>query len=460
MSIRFPFLRLRAALGVVSMLVSVSGVWAAASAITVACDQASGVYASGQAAVFTVIRNNTAETAPVATVKILRNNRELVHTETVPGTEAAHAVTFTPNGDGWYVCSVTLPGEEKKPAASTGVVFNPDGYKPSMPAPADFDAFWTAQKARIAADKATPVLSVLTPEQRALETQNPDHLKKITALESQGYTCVNLEIPCVDVRPVRAYFAKPKTPAKGGHPAILYFRAAGVDGGWCRSSYVNTISLSERFNALVVDMNAHGMLNGQPQDYYTALAKGELAGYQNQGKESRETFYFLGMFLRLQRAIDFLATQPEWDGKHLICIGISQGGAQVLAAAGLDSRVSAAVATVPGMCDLTGQVAGRPNGWPGIGNGNPDDPQTKVYLNTVSYFDAVNFCARSRAETLITVGLVDTTCPAPGVITAYNQLKPAKRIITIPDRGHHALSSPARNLQAEYDAFVLAHTRN
>ncbi|MFA6961543.1 MAG: acetylxylan esterase [Opitutaceae bacterium] len=460
MNLWFPVSRFRSALTFISVLVSATGAWAAAAAINVTCDRPAGVYESGQTAVFTVIRNDTAETAPVATVKILRNNRELVHTETVTGTEAEHAVSFTPKDDGWYFCSVTLPGEEKKPAATTGVVFNPDAYTPSMPAPADFDAFWATQKARLAADKAVPVLTPLTPEQLSLETANPDPLKKITALESQGYTCVNLEIPCLDVRPVEGYFAKPKSPVKGGHPAILLFHAAGVAGGWCRASLVNTLGHAEKYNALVVDMNAHGMLNGQPQSYYDALEKGELAGYQNRGKESREQFYFLGMFLRLQRAIDFLAEQPEWDGKHLICIGISQGGAQVLAAAGLDSRVSAAVATVPGMCDFTGPVAGKPAGWPGIGNGSPADPQTKVYLNTVSYFDAVNFCARSKAETLVTVGFVDTTCSAPGVFTAYNQLKAAKRIITVPDKGHHALSSPTPELNAEYTAFVAAHTKN
>jgi cephalosporin-C deacetylase len=460
MTMRSLYSGLRQTITTISLLVAATGAWAAESALTVSCDQPTGVYVSGQPAVFTVARSSALETAPVATVKILRNNRDVVLTEVIAAGEQTHAVRFTPKADGWYVCSVTLPGEEKKPVASTGVVFNPNAYTPSMPAPADFDAFWAAQKARLAAEKIMPVLTPLTPEQRTLEAQNPDRLKKITDLEKAGFTYVNVEIPCLDVKPVRGYYAKPKDGAVGGHPAILYFRAAGVDGGWCRSSLITVLGLSSQFNALVIDMNAHGMLNGQPQEYYTALAKGELSGYQNQGKESRDTFYFLGMFLRLKRAIDFLCAQPEWDGKHLICIGISQGGAQTLAAAGLDSRVSAAVATVPGMCDLTGPVAGNPAGWPGLGNGPLDDPQTQSYIDTVRYFDAVNFCARSHAKTLITVGFVDTTCPAPGVFTAYNQLKSDKRIIAVPDKNHLQLSSPTRELQAEYDAFVLAHIKN
>lgn len=444
---------------VVLTLLLCAAIGRAQSAIGVALDRPDGVYASGKTAVFTVTRGDAAEAASPATVKILRNNREVVLTETVGGKEAVRAIPFTPSADGWYTCAVTLPGGEKKPAASTGVVFNPDAYAPSLPAPDDFDAFWASQKARLAAEKAVPVLAPLTPEQKQLETQNPDHLKKIEGLEKQGLTYFNLTIPCLDVRPVEGYYAKPKSPAAGGHPAILYFHAAGVEGGWCRSSLVNTVSLANQFNALVVDMNAHGMLNGQPQAYYDGLAKNELKGYQSRGRESRESFYFLGMFLRLMRAVDFLASRPEWDGKHLICVGISQGGAQALAAAGLDARVSAVVATVPGMCDITGPVAGKPAGWPGIGEGRPEDAQTKAFLETARYFDAVNFCARSNAETLMTVGLVDTTCAAPGVFTAFNQLKKPKRMIPVADKGHHALSSPVRELKAQYDAFILEQTR-
>jgi cephalosporin-C deacetylase-like acetyl esterase len=89
-----------------------------------------------------------------------------------------------------------------------------------------------------------------------------------------------------------------------------------------------------------------------------------------------------------------------------------------------------------------------------------EEEKTKHALATVRYFDAVNFCARSKAETLVTVGFADTTCSPPGVFTAFNQLRPEKRIITVPDKGHHALSSPTKELNEQYNAFVLAHTKD
>lgn len=449
--------KLRIRFAVVTLVVlAVSGVVRAQSAVTVGVDRPDGVYASGKTAVFTITRGDAAEAAPAATVKILRNNKEVVLTETVPGNEATHAIRFTPSVDGWYTCVVTLAGE-KTPAAFTGMVFNPEAFTPSMPPPEDFDTFWAAQKARLAASPAKPKLEPLTPEQRAFETQNVDHLKNILNWEKQGVRGVNLEIECLDVKPLRAYFGMPANPGVGRHPAILFFRAAGVEGGWCRSSLVNTLSLANQFNALVVDLNAHGMLNGQPQAYYDHLANGELKDYTSQGKQSRDTFYFLGMFLRLQRAINFLAGQPEWDGRNIVCIGISQGGAQALAAAGLDPRVNVVVSTVPGMCDIPGRAFGRAGGWPQVSDAGKDDARSSREIETVRYFDMVTFAARSKAATLLTVGLVDTTCPPPGIYAAANALSTEKRVVPVADKGHHALSTRTAEQRAEMDTFINLH---
>ena len=98
---------------------------------------------------------------------------------------------------------------------------------------------------------------------------------------------------------------------------------------------------------LALDINAHGLPNGRPDAFYTGMANGELKEYRVRGRESRETIYFLGMFLRLVRAIDFLTAQPEWDGRTVIVHGSSKGGAQSLVAAGLDSRVTFFAAGVP-----------------------------------------------------------------------------------------------------------------
>jgi cephalosporin-C deacetylase len=86
---------------------------------------------------------------------------------------------------------------------------------------------------------------------------------------------------------------------------------------------------------LSMDINARGIANGKPGAFYSDLSKGKLSGYRHAGRESRDTIYFRGMYLRLVRAIDVLTSQPEWNGKTVAVIGHSHGGGQSLVAGGI-----------------------------------------------------------------------------------------------------------------------------
>jgi cephalosporin-C deacetylase len=145
------------------------------------------------------------------------------------------------------------------------------------------------------------------------------------------------------------------------------------------------------------------------------------------------------MYVRLLRSIEFIAAQEQWDGKHLVTIGESQGGGQALAAAGLDQRVSAVVALVPAMCDFAGPLVKRLGGWPQPIGRDVESEHTRKVLDAVRYCDNVNLAKRSRAETLIFVGLSDTTCSPPGVYATYNQLSGKKRIVAYPHKPHNGL---------------------
>ena len=188
------------------------------------------------------------------------------------------------------------------------------------------------------------------------------------------------------------YYARPVGAKPHSLPAMVIYHGAGVDSanldqvcGWAGTGF------------LTLDINAHGLPNGKPREYYDALATGGLKDYRTRGSASRETYYFLGMFLRAQRALDFLTAQPEWDGRTLVANGGSQGGAQAIAAAGLDKRVSFLVAIEPAMCDHTGMVIGRPVGWPKIVLKGADGKPDPATLQAARYFDSVNFAARVKA---------------------------------------------------------------
>jgi len=218
--------------------------------------------------------------------------------------------------------------------------------------------------------------------------------------------------------------------------------------------------LSRLYGAIVLDINAHGMLNGQSQEYYRNLEQGELRNYWTHGVDDRDKFYFVGMYVRLLRAIEFLAAQEAWDGTHLITIGESQGGGQALAAAGLDKRVSAVVALVPAMCDFAGPVVNRVGGWPMPIGADVQSEGAKKIIDVVRYCDNVNLASRSRAETLIFVGLIDTTCSPTGIYATYNRLPGPKQIVIYPHKQHNGLPKEdlwIGDIAALQEQFIRKH---
>ena len=120
-------------------------------------------------------------------------------------------------------------------------------------------------------------------------------------------------------------------------------------------------------------------------------------------------------------------------GKRIIVIGESQGGGQALAAAGLDHRVSAVVATVPAMCDWGGTLVDRKGGWP-----QPfERPANKDKMKQVlPYFDTAHLLRNSKATIVVEIGLIDNTCPSTSVYAAINQAKGKVIIYPVPYREH------------------------
>ncbi len=53
------------------------------------------------------------------------------------------------------------------------------------------------------------------------------------------------------------------------------------------------------------------------------------------------------MYLRDARAIDFIASQPEWDGKTIVVMGTSMGGQQSLVTAALRPHRVTVIVNVP-----------------------------------------------------------------------------------------------------------------
>ncbi|MBI4976439.1 MAG: acetylxylan esterase [Spirochaetes bacterium] len=261
------------------------------------------------------------------------------------------------------------------------------------PEPADFDAFWAKQKARLA---AVPMRADIVP----VESDRPDVL------------LFDIKVDCAGKMPVSGYLSRPKGAAPGSLPIRMGFQGYGVKGAAKPAEFTT--------NALIFNINAHGILNGQPIEYYAQLEKTTLKNYAFIAEENKapETAYFNGMFLRVVRALEFIKSQPEWDGKNITVSSGSQGAFQCLAAAALDRDVTFCKILMPWSCDLSGAVKhDRQPGW------------LPRWTNALGYYDGANLARHIKCSISIVSGLGDYICPPSTQAVLYNNITAPKKII-------------------------------
>ena len=384
--------------------------------LSVRADRPGAVYARGETVSFVIQWQGDGEAVPNPARKV----QWVISKDGMPPSREGEAaleggravITGTLDEPGFLQCKVTFVENGATHTALAGAAIAPTEIAPSLPCPDDFDAFWADQKKQLAAVPMNARLTPLPPDDGAPAVEVFD-----------------VQADCVGA-PVSGYYARPAGAAPGSCPARLY-----VDGAGVRDSHLDEAAPWARRGLISLAINAHGIPNGKPAEFYDEFNKGALKFYRIEGRESRDTWYFRGMFLRVLRALDFLAAQPEWDGRTLIIEGGSQGGAQAMVGAALDPRVTFYTAYVTAMCDHTGMLANRVAGWPKIipvTDGVPDP----AVLQASRYFDMVNFAPRIKAAGFFAVGFIDKVAPPTSVYAAYNQVSAPKEMVNVVDRGH------------------------
>ena len=355
---------------------------------------------------------------------VLSENDETRQSGFFTSDEKPFSVKFKLAKPGWIQFRCTLYDDAGKKVATykdrsgtlrqvmggIGALVEPEKLEPGIKEPADFDEFWKSQRELLNKNPMKPELTAV----------------KLAPAQEKFYQAWEVKINTPGTRPVLAYMTIPRNAKPKSLPIIVYYHAAGV-----RSSIL-------RFGraAIQFDVNAHGILNGQPKSYYEKMRVTELKGYSHSGKESRDTVYFRGMFLRMLRTLDYVKSRPEWDGKILIVTGGSMGGGQSIAAAALDPQVSLVVASVPAIGDHAGNLAPIPRrpGWPQYYYAKNAKPEV---TRATSYFDNVFLARRVKCEVYLTTGLIDRTCPPTSVYLYYMNLKTSKKSLDVFPTGDH-----------------------
>jgi cephalosporin-C deacetylase-like acetyl esterase len=295
-----------------------------------------------------------------------------------------------------------------------GAAVAPKRILPSAPRPADFDSFWAAKIRQL---ETIPAAPVLTPG----ESDRP------------GVDYYTIRMNSLGGAHVYGQLAKPA--GAGPFPALLIYQ-------WASAPYpLQKPWVTERAAEgwLVLNVEPHDVPADMPRAFYDALPE-IIKNYRTIGQRSREESYFLAMYLGDYRAARYLAGRPDWDGKTLVVTGISMGGQQSFAVAGLDSQVTALVVDVPAGGDALGSLHGRAAEYP---NWDLTIPEVR---RTAPYFDAANFAPRITARSLVAMGFIDETCPPAGVWATFNRIRGPKEAVPMVDSPHNHMATPEEHL--------------
>lgn len=280
---------------------------------------------------------------------------------------------------------------------AVGAAVAPTKIALSTARPDDFDAFWDA---KLAAQAKVPI----NPELKQIQTDVLGVEMGMFALDALGSKA-------------HGYVAKPA--GEGKFPALIQLQYAGVYA-------LNAHAVAQRAAEgwLMLNVDSHDKLPSDPS--------GNIPGkYQTIGNTDREKSYFLNMYLRDSRVLDYLLTRADWDGKTIVLTGGSMGGQQSFALAGLrPEKITAALVCVPAGADTNGDLHGRKAGYP---NWPPDNPEV---MKTALYFDPVNFAPRIKAAVLAGIGFIDTISPPAGIWTVLNQIPGPKEPLPLIESEH------------------------
>jgi len=374
--------------------------------------QSSGIYALGETAGWNV---TLPWNSPTVTYVIRKNNLAEIGRGTItPGKPTKIEAKLDEPGMVYVEITENTPNAKPK---ALGAAVAPEKIAPSIPAPADFDAFWAA---KIMALRKVPAKPELTPKPS----------------EKDGVDFAILKMNHVEGKHVWGQVAKPHDPTnKKKYPGLVILQWASPPYP-LQKSWV-TDRAAEGW--LAVNIEPHDVMPDQSKEYYDALPEA-LKNYNGIETRNRDKNYFLYMYLADIRAVDYLASRPDWDGRTLVVMGTSMGGQQSLCATGLNPKVTAMLVNVPAGADVNGTAHGRRTGYPFW---DPNDPQV---MKTAEYFDTANCAARIKVPSLVSMGFIDTATTPVSIWAAFNQIKARKEAAPMIDSPHNHLATPEQSV--------------
>lgn len=319
------------------------------------------------------------------------------------------------------------------------VAYEPERIRAFTAMPADFTAFW--QRALREA-RRVPLEPLYTDVPDATTDSLVTRRVRLHVAKDkwiQGF----LTMPRAAVSTMAAQ------PPKGRFPVVLCPPGAG-------SQKIYPSDYFPLRGCIYLKIEIHDLDQLLPDEEYAALSRRQTDGYTVRGMESPDTYYYKDVYLGCARAVDFLCSLPQWDGRNVIVTGGSQGGALTIVTAALSDRVTLCAPFYPALCDLTAFLHQRAGGWPKFfagqrvargrdfadyNSGSSAMIAQQKAVETLQYFDVVNFARQLRVPTFMSWGYSDDTCSPTSIWAAWNEISAPKQCDITPTSGHWRFAS-------------------
>lgn len=331
--------------------------------------------------------------------------------------------------------SVSLDGKTYEHHIKVG--FSVEKIKPYTQEPQDFRSFWQKN----------------VEELKQVPMSYTKELYKDYCTDKIDCYLVKLQIDKMG-HSMYGFLFYPKNAQPGKHPVVLCPPGAGIKT--IKDPMRNKYYAENGFVRFEVEI--HGLDPRISSETFGEISRAfndRNGGYLANGLENKDIYYMKHVYVGLVRCIDFLTSLPEWDGKNVAVQGGSQGGALAIIAAGLDNRVTQCVANHPALSDMAGYAAkGGTGGYPHFCR-QPQILSNTDCLNTLAYFDVVNFARYVKAPTYLTWGYNDVTCPPTTSYAVWNTLKCTKESLLTPINEHWTTTETNRGQMEWIKAHLL-----
>lgn len=326
---------------------------------------------------------------------------------------------------GFLDLRLTAVKEDKKYQHHVKVGFSPDQLKPYTKNPSDFDAFWKA--------------NVETARKQVKSDKILVKSEKVDKYSTDEFDCYLLKLKVDSRHSIYGYLTKPKECGMRNeecgmkkYPVVLCPPGAGIKT--IKEPMRNTFYAKNGFIRL--EMEIHGLNPEMTDEQFKEITSAfdYENGYLTNGLDNRDNYYMKHVYVACVRALDYLCSLPDWDGRNVFVQGGSQGGALSLITAGLDPRVTACVANHPALADMAGYLDHRAGGYPHFNRLN--NMLTSEKVATMAYYDVVNFARRITCPVYLTWGYNDNVCPPTTSYIVWNLITSKKESLITPINEH------------------------